>query len=366
MRSLDSSYISKKVAQMQSLSSYSSQTTSEAIENQDSLLRLDSNENLLLPEAFINRILGEAIAMVDPRRYHSDSVQRLSESLADYLNVEQEEIVIGAGGDGIIDLVAGPLMNPNDSAMVIEPTFLMFQKCLNVHGRGTRTVYLQNDFSLCVEEIQEQLFGTNEVVFLCSPNNPTGNQFPRDDVRAIVESTEGLVVLDEAYTEFAPESLLKMVYKYDNLLVLRTFSKAFGLAGMRVGYAVTGRNLAQAIQKHVILPYPVATLSTAVAFLMLNEIDEIQRAVSVAQQVRERLSNSLEKISGVTVYTSDANFVLIQIPMESTNAAQMLQATGIKVRIIDWMHVSGNFLRITVPPEQELDRVIDSFKEVLG
>ncbi|MGY5853060.1 MAG: histidinol-phosphate transaminase [Candidatus Thorarchaeota archaeon] len=361
MRSYGSLFMSRKVAWMQTLRPYSQETTTP----QDNLLRLDSNENLLLPVSYLQDILRDAVARTDPRVYSDGSIRQLTDAISEYVEMGSNEIVISAGGDALIELVAGPIMAPWDTALLIEPTFSMYRKCLTVHDRKIRTVSLGEDFSLDVEQVRENLRGTDEVIFLCSPNNPTGIQFDREDVQAIVESTDGLVVLDEAYVEYAPESLVRLVREYDNLFVMRTFSKAFGLAGMRIGYAVTNSRLANTLRKHVVLPYSVSTISLTVARLLLEDTVEISQAVSMVKTVRERLSMELGKIPGVRVFPSVCNFLLLEVQQSAEKLAQRLLDLGIKVRNVDWIHMDGDYLRVTVPPEQELERVVRCFNGVL-
>jgi histidinol-phosphate aminotransferase len=292
-------------------------------------------------------------------------MQQLIQTLSKYLDIEPDSLVIGAGGDGLIDLVAGPLMSPSDSALIMEPTFSMYRRCLSIHNRSVHSVPLRDDFSMNVEKVRESLKGTDEVVFVCSPNNPSGNQFPRDDILSIVESTEGLIVLDEAYAEFAPESLIHLVDEYENLFVMRTFSKAFGIAGMRLGYAVTNSRLASMIRRYLVLPYPVSTVALTVALLVLQNMKEVQRVIALVKSVRDKLSSELDKLTGLQVYPSVTNFILLKVQQSSVMLAQRLLDLGIKVRIVDWEQNNDNFLRIAVPPVEELEQVVSCFKEVL-
>jgi histidinol-phosphate aminotransferase len=346
---------------MQTLHPYSVDT----LESNNEILRLNNNENLLFPALLMQNILRKAATLADPRFYSTIYFQQLLDALSKYLDIEPDAIVIGAGGDALIDLVAGPMMSPCDSALLIEPTFSMYRSCLSIHNRTIQTVFLKDDFSIDVEKIRESLKGTDEVVFICSPNNPSGNQFEREDIQSIIESTEGLVVLDEAYVDFAPESLVSLTKEYENLFVMRTFSKAFGLAGMRLGYAVTDRTLADMLRRYIILPYPVSTMAVTVALLLLENINEVQRVVTLVKSVREKLSSELDKLNGVQVYPSVTNFVLLKVQQSSAILAQRLLDLSIKVRVVDWPQNRFNFLRIAIPPVEELERVLSCFKEVL-
>ena len=253
------SYLARRIAQMRNLEPYMNQCSPIDICELDNILYLNSNENLQISKVFLRTVLENAVECTDPRMYSKGQYSRLVQNLSRYLKVQENEIVIGSGADGLIDLIAGSVMTCSDTALVIEPTFSMYRKVVSVYRKKIRDIRLTEDFTIDIDAIRELLQGTDEVLFLCSPNNPTGNQFDRNDVRALLESTEGLVILDEAYVDFARETLIDLVKHYDNLFVLRTFSKAFGLAGLRLGYAITNDRLAKTLREQVSLPYPVST-----------------------------------------------------------------------------------------------------------
>ncbi len=330
-----------------------------------SILNLDSNENLSLPLSFLQEILLEAAGSIDPRIYSDQLELDFRKSLSDYLGVDSMQILVGAGGDDIINLIAGPVMTSLTDAVLIEPTFSMYRKCLNAHKRRILSLDLNDDFTLDLDMVIDSLNGSNEVVFLCSPNNPSGNQFSRDNVRTIVESTNGLIVLDEAYVEFSGESLVDMTNEFENLIVLRTFSKAFGIAGLRVGYAVMNSKLAEEIRSRLLLPYPVCTSSLKVAIMLLERLEEVSKSIVDVQRTREQLCQELRKIPDIRVYPSSANFLLLEIPQTSRLFVESLQQLGIKIRDVDWVNTNRNLVRVTVPPSDELDRVVGCFKEVL-
>ncbi|MFW9843983.1 MAG: histidinol-phosphate transaminase [Candidatus Thorarchaeota archaeon] len=333
--------------------------------SQEDILYLDSNENLQISKTFLKSILESAIDSTDPRMYPEGQYDRLTHSLAEYLNIQEDEVVIGTGADGIIDLFARSMMTSNDSALIIEPTFTMYRKVLSVYHRKIREVLLKEEFKLDVEGVKEELLGRNEVLFICSPNNPTGNQFDRDEVRALLESTKGLILLDEVYVEFARETLIDLVKNYDNLFVLRTFSKAFGLAGLRLGYAVTNDILAKTVREQVSLPYPVSTLASSTASILLENMSQVEEAIIKVKQMRTMLYNELQKFPRVRVYPSQANFILFEVPQSSDSIAKQMLELGVKVRVIEWIKNDGNYIRVSVPPVSELKRVVNVFKEVL-
>jgi histidinol-phosphate aminotransferase len=251
------------------------------------------------------------------------------------------------------------------NAVLIEPTFSMYRKCLNAHKRRILSLDLNDDFTLDLDMVQDALDGSNEVVFLCSPNNPSGNQFSRDEVRTLLESTSGFLVLDEAYVEFSGESLVGMTKEYQNLIVLRTFSKAFGIAGLRVGYAVMNRKLAEKTRSTLLLPYPVCTVSLKVAMILLERYEEVSQSRADVQRTREQLCQELRKLPDITVYPSVTNFLLLEVTQPSRLLVESMQQLGIKIRDVEWVNTGRNLVRVTVPPYDELNRVVGCFKEVL-
>ena len=360
------SYLTRRIAQMQNVEPYSTQSEYNLATNREDILYLDSNENLQISRSFLKTILDSAVSATDPRMYSSSQYRSLILNLSAYLGIQEDEIVIGSGADGLIALIAGSVMTANDTAVIVEPTFSMYRNLLSVHRRKWRNVQLLEDFSLDIEKIRESLRGTNEVVFLCSPNNPTGNQFARNDVKTLLESTQGILFLDEAYVEFAAETLVDLVKEYENLFVLRTFSKAFGLAGLRVGYAVTNDNLARILKDRINLPYPVSALASAVASILLDDVKQVEATIEIVKKTRYRLTKELEKIQEVKVYPSQGNFILLEIPQSASLVAMQILNLGVKVRVIDWIREGSNFIRVTIPPVEEFDRVVGIFKEVLS
>jgi histidinol-phosphate aminotransferase len=304
--------------------------------------------------------------MTDPRIYSSSQYRSLIGNLSNYLGIQEDQIIIGSGADGLIELIISSVMTQNDTAVIIEPTFSMYRNLLSIHRRKYRVVRLLEEFSLDISKVRESLKGTDEVVFLCSPNNPTGNQFSRNDIRTLLESTDGLVLLDEAYVEFASNNLIDLVMEYENLFVLRTFSKAFGLAGLRIGYGIANENLVRTLRKNVSLPYPVSTLASSVASILLENVKYVENIIEIVKKTRNRLTEVLSKIEGVKVYPSQGNFVLLEISQSASAVARKMLDLGVKIKIVDWIRKDRNYIRMTVPPAEDFDRVVGVFKEVFS
>jgi histidinol-phosphate aminotransferase len=202
-------------------------------------------------------------------------------------------------------------------------------------------------------------------IVVCNPNNPTGNQFPRESVISLIDSFEGIVILDEAYTEYGEYSLANEAEKRENLIVLRTFSKAYGLAGLRLGYAVTNKEFASIINERYMMPYPVSSLALMIGLKALQNQKIIKENIIHTKKTRDTLIEELNRINGVKAFKSDANFVLFTVNKPMDIIYQALVKKGIIVRKIGAVPGYTECLRVTVAPTSMSKRFIVALKEVL-
>ena len=330
------------------------------------VLKLDANENLFLPQSMMQEILREASEETDPRLYPSGESGRLREALGGHLGVSPKKIVLGAGGDQLIELLLHALLKAGDEMLAVTPTFSVYGLTARTMGVGYRTVDVKEDFSLNVEETLSAVSPRTRILVLCSPNNPTGNQFARDKVLSLAERFQGLVVVDEAYVEYAGYSLAEEAAGFDNLMILRTFSKAFGLAGLRLGYAVSNSDLAGVLNDRYQMPYPVSSISLKAGLLMLERIGEVRGSVEAAKRERGWLTDELNAMEGVTAYPSDTNFVLFSLTRDYEEVYGELMERGIVVRRIELVPgESHGCLRVTLAPREKLERFLVALKEAL-
>jgi histidinol-phosphate aminotransferase len=331
------------------------------------ILKLNSNENLFIPLDFLRNILSQVIDEIDPRIYPRDEAKYLKNALSKRLNVSPEEIVIGAGSDQIIDLVCRMFLRRGYEALSIAPTFVIYEHCVKIQGAEYKSVPLKDDFSLNVEALLSSVTPKTRVIFICSPNNPTANQFSRKEILSIAEDFDGLVAVDEAYADFAGATIIDLAKEFENLMVFRTFSKVFGLAGLRVGYAVTNRDLANIINEKFQMPYPVSLTALKVATKLLEENFEfIERKIFELLAERSRLIDALNNMRGVRAFPSKTNFVLFQtLNVDSSAVYGALLERGIIVRNVGQVLGFRNCLRVTVAPAQMMKRFIKELREVL-
>ena len=295
-------------------------------------------------------------------RYPDPSQARLKRRIAEIKGVDVQNIFVGNGSDEAIDLCFRIFCNPGlDNAIAIAPSYGMYSTCAAVNDVEMREVLLNDDFSLPVERLLDAADNNSKLLFICSPNNPTGNVFPREEIERILQEFDGMVVLDEAYIDFADEpGMLRSLENWPNLIILQTLSKAWGMAGLRAGLAFAS-DYVMRLFAQVKYPYNinVATLSAVEKLLKAGVDDRVKL-------IKEQRAFMEQKLSGMEcvwrVYPSQANFLLVQVD----NAADLynyLLGEGIIVRDRSRMPLCDNTLRITVGTPQENVRLLRAIAE---
>jgi histidinol-phosphate aminotransferase len=285
-----------------------------------------------------------------PLHRYPDS-RRFLKEVSNYSGFPEENIIIGAGLDEIITTVARLFLGPGDKALIPVPTY-------NLYGLTTRLCGAVPAYHPMLPgfEIDTDLPRDAKMIFLCSPNNPTGSSISEQTVRAVVEATKGIVFLDEAYAEFAKKSLIKLVHSYDNLMVGRTLSKAFGLAGLRLGYAMAPAWMAKEYRRAAPL-FSISSLSLAAGEAALQDLDWMRSSVRKIVSERERMMESLHCAD-----SSEGNFLYVHNQQKSKNVFERLLRRGIIVRDCSSFRGSGEHcLRVTVGKPQENDRFLEVF-----
>ena len=330
-----------------------------------SILKLNSNENFFVPIGFLRSILMEVVGEYDPRVYPRYEKFQLVEALSRYLNISTGQIVLGAGSDQLIELISRAFLKPGDHALSVTPTFSIYERCTRIHRARYEAVPLREDFSLDVDGMLNSIKPRTRIIFLCSPNNPTANQFDTNSIRSLLEGFNGLVVVDEAYVDFAGRSIIDLVDEYENLIVLRTFSKSFGIASLRLGYAVSNEELASTLDERFQMPYAVCSIALRVGLKLLDRVEVVSRAVKALKVERSRAIKLLNEIDGVRAFDSKTNFILISLPVDSRMLYERLLEKGIIVRNLGRVLHLEDCIRVTVAPRPVMDRFITTFREVL-
>jgi len=327
--------------------------------------RLNTNEcPHPLPEGFFDE-LADAIRDVPLNRYPDGSMRRLREELADVHGWTPEGTWTANGSNEVLTQLLQAYGGPGRRALVFEPTYLLHRRIGLLTHTEVEARRLPEDFVLSGTDVDTALAVAPEVVFVCSPNNPTGNAQPLAVVQALAAALPTtLVIVDEAYGEFVPErSARALLETHDNLAVVRTFSKAFAMAGARVGYVLADPSIVGDLER-VRLPYHLSALAQTAAIVALHHRSEALHLLDAVRRQRERIATELAVMPGVTVFPSDANFVLFVPPGDAVAVWQGLLDRGVLIR--DMTAVVPGALRVTAGSEQETDLFLGAMKEVLG
>jgi len=330
------------------------------------IVKLNSNENFFMPKEKLANFLREVIEESDPRIYPQEEEAEVKNALGKYLDVPPECVIIGSGSDPLIDLVTRLFLREGDEALSIEPTFSLYKHLVSLWGAKYVGVPLKDNFSLDVKGILAAVTPNTRMLFVCSPNNPTANQFEIEEVQSLVEGFPGLVAVDEAYVEFADYSLVRLVEKFENLIAFRTFSKAFGLAGLRLGYAVSNQNLATTLSEKAQLPYVADSIALKMGLKLLANIEIVKEAVRRLKKERGRLIKELNNVNGVKAFDSRTNFVLFQTKKNSNEVFEALLRRGILIRNVGKILNFGGCLRATVGLPEMNDKLLTALEQVCG
>ena len=299
----------------------------------------------------------------DLNRYPDPYQRKLKVALAKLKNIDKSLVFIGNGSDEIIDLLFRAFCEPQeDKVFIFPPTYGMYEVSAKINNVEVVKLPLNKDFQLPSFETIEREIKSSGLLFICSPNNPTGNSFPLEEVKKIADSFYGLVVLDEAYIDFSKkESGLSLLANTPNLVVLQTMSKAFGLAGLRVGMAFANTEIIAVLNK-IKPPYNVNSLSQVRVLETLNDREKVLAQISEIQSERTFLINALEQLLTVKkVYPSEANFILVEFE-DANQVMRNLRKQGLIIR--DKSKEIDGALRLTIGIPQQNKILLETLKRI--
>ncbi len=318
---------------------------------------LDANEN-----AYGSPV---SISGIDLHRYPDPYQTNLRERLAAMNNVAAENVFVGAGSDEVIDLLFRIFCEPlYDNVVIPEPTYGMYRVSANIHNIPVRGSLLTDDFQLDIQDIVNKITEKTKLIFCCSPNNPTGNSISEKDILRLCTSGEVLVVVDEAYVEFAESpSLTSHIANNPNLVVTRTLSKSWGMAGIRLGYCIAHPAVIDFFLK-VKAPYNVNSVSAKLALEALDAFAEREKIITTIRNERKRLMHRLSSMTCVReVFPSDANFVLVRVNDAGDVYSKLIQK-GIIIRNRSSEPKLQNCVRITVGTPEENDALLSAMEDI--
>ncbi len=335
-------------------------------ERRDGVVRMMSNENPYRPSA---RVLEAIMQAAMDSNFYPSRGRELRSKLGEREGVDGDHVLLGAGSAELIDLAIRTFVAPGEEVLLNVPTFSMYEARTRTVGGIPVMVPLSADGDLDVAGGIGAITERTKLIFLCSPNNPTGNVIDESKVRRLLRL--GLpTVIDEAYYELSNDgaSLHHLVAEYPNALVLRTFSKAYGLAGLRVGYAL-GHPAHIRLLSRVKLPWNLSTLAIAAAIATLDDMAEQERRITALRSGRDFLEGELAKLPGLRVIPSEANFVLVDVARTALNDGDIVEqmlAQGFFIRSLGSHRAGGSVVRITVGDASQNRRCLRALRQVLG
>lgn len=327
-------------------------------------VRLDANESFQdLPDD-IRRDVISAVEAVEFNRYPDPYATKLCQKYGEFFNIKPELLTAGNGSDELISLIVPNFLDSGDTMLVALPDFSMYTFYAQMNGIIVETLYKEEDMFVTPEQILTRAKEKNaRLLIFSNPCNPTSLTLSREDILKIIEGTDALVIVDEAYMDFAEGSVLDKIEEYDNLIVLKTFSKAFGMAAIRLGFAAANKNLTGLL--HALKsPYNVNSLTQAVGCALLNHPDYIRNCIRSICQSRDELYSQLinlkaQKQDILHLYPTTTNFIFMKVQ----NAEQVFQ--GLKNRSISIRYMNG-YLRITAGRKTENQAVLTALNDLLN
>jgi len=318
---------------------------------------------------------GEAMVFLDanenpfnqPYNRYPDPLQKaVKEKISAFKNIDTEQIFLGNGSDEPIDLLIRAFCDPGiDNIISLNPTYGMYQVAADISGVELKKVSLTDEYELDSAAVLEAINTQTKLIFLCSPNNPTGNSLQKEAILKIVENFEGLVVIDEAYIDFAPgKTLIGEITNHPNLIVLQTFSKAWGMAGIRLGMAFASPEVIKILNK-IKYPYNLNILTQQKALELIKEKDKVEKWIKLIIAERKKMAELFMEFPFVEkIYPSDANFLLIKMN-DARGIYDFLVEKGIIVRDRSKVHLCDSSLRITIGSSEENKLLLTTLKELV-
>jgi len=330
------------------------------------IVRLDTNTSPFAPLPEL-RLLSKKAKTLEVNQYPDTSYLDLRKGLASYCGVGVDRFVVTNGADEGLDIICKTLLDNGDEVVVPVPTYSMFRVASEL--MGARAVYVKRDpgdFSAGADEVLGAVTARTRLIFLCNPNSPTGNPTPISEVEKIAKEAKAAVAVDEAYFEFWGETSMGLTDKYDNLVVCRTFSKAFSMAGVRVGYLIAKRETVDQLNL-VRPPNSLTVASLVLAEAALRNLGEMRANVKKIVAERKRVFGALRTLEAVSAYPGETNFILLRVRGGAARAAELHEALmrkGFVLRSYSRPSGVGDCLRLTIGTRDQNDRFLAALHEV--
>jgi histidinol-phosphate aminotransferase len=349
-----------------SFGGYSAAASPEVLEGKievaaKDMIKIDANENPYGCSPRVNKALAKYPQF---NIYPDDGQEKLRGLIARYADTDIKYIVCGNGSNQLIDLLIRLLVNPGDEVINCTPTFGIYSFSTKLCNGVLVDVPRDEAFNINIAKVKAAITPKTKLIFVTNPNNPTGNLTPEEDIVELLE-TGVPVVVDEAYYEFSRQTIMPLFTKYENLIVLRTFSKWAGLAGLRVGYGIFPEAIADFILR-IKIPYNVNVAAQVAVAESLKDKDDLLASVQKLVNERQRLKEKLQIIDWLTVYPSQSNFIFCRVKnVDAQDLHKKLQMKGILVRYFDQPRIK-DCIRFSVGKPEHTDALIKTLREIGG
>lgn len=333
-------------------------------EYNEGVLKLDSNENFVINKQLQYDLVDMAQKNSDIREYPLGKSEKLIESLANYVNLPKQMLGIGNGSDQILDIILSNFASKRTKILTSNPTFGFFEERCKLYEIPTIKIPFSKDMTLNLDDFLSKSKQA-DILYLDSPNNPTGFQFKKEEIIELIKKFDGIIIVDEAYGEFSDYSTVGLTKKFENLIVVRTFSKTFGLAGLRLGYVISNRKFIDVFSRVLQYPYPLNTLAIEVGILALQKIKQIEETTRVIKEERTRIIKKLRESGAFDVFDSKANFVLFDARGADKRIYTALLEQGISVRKLGKIGKHEGCLRVTVGTKDMNSKFLLAIRDLL-
>ncbi|MEA2519968.1 MAG: histidinol-phosphate aminotransferase [Chloroflexota bacterium] len=327
--------------------------------------RLMSNECPLPPSS---TVIAAATAALEISNFYPNSGEDLRSAIAAFNGVEPASIILGNGSTEVLDVVTRALVGPGDEVVVSVPTYAFFESQSRLHGAEPLLVPMTDDFRFDVAAIVAAVNERTKIVFLCSPNNPTGNSWTEAELEAVL-ATGVPTVVDQAYLECGHSpSFASLVARHPNLIVTRTMSKAFGLAALRLGYGIASPVLVDAFLR-LRIPFSLSLVALRAGLAAIEHPDELEERRSFISSERERVMAALVTMTGVRPFPSEGNFILIDVKGTGRTSGELVdfaKRESMLLRAMTAHRLKDAFVRVTIGTVEQNDRFIDVFARAIA
>lgn len=326
------------------------------------VINANENPNNIMEDEVIREKAVDILLNTNFNRYPDPTARELKKEIKEYLNCHDYEVIVGNGADEVISYITRTFLEPGDVVVTHLPTFEIYGLDTRIMDGEVVQVPDQEDYRVDTKRIIEVANETNaKLIFLCVPNNPTGYTIPTEELLEVIEKTEGLVLIDEAYVEFSEKDNLDLL-KTGKVVILRTLSKAFGFAGLRLGYGISTPEIISCVEK-VREPYNLNSFTQKMGVMVLQNKDRILAKNIKIIELRKELRDRLKEFSKVKIYDSQANFLLVQTDHQE-ELLKALKERSILAKGYIGREELKNCIRLTVTTEELNDLIIDAFREI--